>query len=256
MVRRLPEVGDATALPNTPTDRGQGIVFTTISKDWLVREAMTEVESACQGWLAGPPQHEVALLSRITERLLRQRRGCDVGLQRRVTVVPEVSVWDRKGPGTSDLSGCDLAVTLNIPAEPFLKTACFQLKRSENGKVRLDLAQVAVAGASLFKHQAFLLAADDQTGECRITPVLTMSAAQETQKTAGWLTLSDWLVQWLDCAIGAALPAEKGGLEKTLRDLFGAQESDALIQQFALPYGVEPLRVWLRVNIQAENDAA
>jgi hypothetical protein len=221
-------------------------MFRDISKDRLIRLALNEVDFATSGWLAGPPQEEIALLSRLTERLLRQRRRCDVGTRRRVSFSPQVEVLHRRGPRTTDLYGCDLAVTLDIPAEPFCKTACFQLKRSDSGKVILDRTQLQAVRASPFRYQSFVLATDRVNGEHRLAEIESLPTQGGQHALNGWLPLADWLVLWLDCQVGTRPPGPP--LEDVLRDLFSAPYDG----MWDLPEGFSPLRVWLVLRISSE----
>ncbi len=225
--------------------------FTVINKDRLVNRTLNDIQTATEGWLNGPPREEVALLSRITERLYRRRRGCDVGLSHPVSVTPTFEVWHRRGPGGTDRYGCDIAVTLDIPEEPFTKTACFQLKRSEGGRVDIDHRQVTTALASEFAHAAFLLATDVGTGAHSVAPMASLATAAPRISLSGWMSLSDWLVRWLDCQIGT--PPDRGPrLEALLRQVFSSAEFDQPWTLFNLPEGVAPLRVWMQTLISSQ----
>lgn len=229
--------------------------FHTISKDRLIYHALFELSEASKGWLAGPPQEEVALLSRMTERLLRRRRGCDVGVGTRVAFTPDVQVCHRRGLHGTDLFGCDLAVTLNIRPERFRKTACLQLKRSESGTVVLDARQLRVLQSSVFRHQSFILAADPSSGEYRLQAAAALPATGGSQHVGGWLPLTDWLAQWLDCSIGTVPEDQEASLEALLADLLGADTPLEILRQFEFPEGVEPVRLWLRASIDASQNA-
>lgn len=222
--------------------------FAVINKDRLVSEALAEVQAATEGWLNGPPQEEVALLSRITERLGRRRRGCNVGAAGRLSITPAVEVWHRRGPAGTDRYGCDLAVTLDIPQEPFIKTACFQLKRSRHGTVTVDRNQVSTALASRFSHAAFTLATDVDTGVHAVAPMRDLATAASQVSVSGWMSLSDWLVRWLDCQIGTA-PAGGPVLESLLRELFSRADTRGPLALLDLPEGFEPLRVWFQARL-------
>jgi len=227
------------------------VQFTVINKDRLVSQTLNDIHKATKGWLNGPPQEEVALLSRITEQLYRRRRGCDVGSSHQVSVTPEFEVWHRRGPGGTDRYGCDLAVTLDIPEEAFTKTACFQLKRSQRGSVDIDHRQVTTALASRFAQAAFMLATDVGTGGHVVAPMASLATTGARVSVSGWMSLSDWLVRWLDCQIGT--PLDKGPrLEALLRQLFSSVEVRQPWALFDLPEGVEPLRVWFRTLISSQ----
>ncbi len=238
----------SVALAESLSLDGAQVQFTVINKDRLVSETLDVIRIATEGWLNGPPQEEVALLSRITEQFGRRRRGCDVGSSRRVSVTPEVEVWHRRGAGGTDRYGCDIAVTLDIPDEPFRKTACFQLKRSNRGSVAIDPNQVQSALGSKFAHAAFLLATDVQTGVHFVAPMLSLATTGSHTPVAGWLSLSDWFVRWLDCQIGTP-PDQGSNLETLLRELFVGGEVRAPWALLGLPEGTEPLRAWLQMHL-------
>lgn len=225
-------------------------MFRVISKDRLVAVALDTMKRAAEGWLNGPPQEEIALLSRITEGLLHPRKRCDIGMHSRVSFKPKVEVWHRKGPGTSDLYGCDLAVTLDIPDEPFQKTACFQLKRSDSGSVQLEPSQLAVAQKSPYEAQTFVLAADKNHGEYRLQGASSVSAGR--QSTSHWLPLADWLVQWLDCKIGTPRNQQATFLSTSLAALFRPEVLVGDVPAFPSPEGFEPLRVWLLLRLTSK----
>jgi hypothetical protein len=116
--------------------------YTEINLDLVLQGLLDDMAHVTNGWLNGEPKDEPALMNRITERLSRHRRKCDVGVTHPVEVVVEFFNLHREGPIQTDQYGSDLAVTIRIAEIDLTKTAFFQLKVSRNYKARLDLGQL------------------------------------------------------------------------------------------------------------------
>jgi hypothetical protein len=170
------------------------------------------------GWLRGRPLEEVALMNRILEKLCYNQ--CKPW--RKPPYFPydidrNVFILHRQGIGNTDAYGSDFAITLNVfngpswpgvPARPslFSKTALFQLKTGDNNKPSLIEKQLADT-KGIFANRSFVLHGNQTTGEYRVQavkPLLAKFGKQLTKTfdTSKWLSLSEWLVQWLTCKQG------------------------------------------------------
>src|SRR5215467_11418986 len=101
-----------------------------INFDRVFSELLFDMAHAVDGWANGEPRDETALMNRITERLSRNRRKCDVGVHRPVDAIADFYILHRRDLNQSDKFGSDLAATIRIPESDFVKTAFFQLKVS------------------------------------------------------------------------------------------------------------------------------
>lgn len=97
----------------------------TLDFDKIAYNTLWDVSEAVRGWLSGQPTDEVALMNRITERITRRRRGCDVGVGSKVQMVSQLALLHRKGARQTDLYGADLAITVLVAKIGFIKTRFF-----------------------------------------------------------------------------------------------------------------------------------
>ncbi len=193
--------------------------------DKLATIALTEITTALRGWLNGRPADEVALMNRVTERLSRNRRGCDVGAAERVRVVSQLAMLHRQGPKQTDLYGSDLGVTVVIDDLSFIKTALLQFKKGTDFKADLEIRQLNQAAASaVIEDRSFVMYADEGRTGIRLHPVAalrrTYSSGQQRQRfdTTGWTCLTRWLWDWLSCDVGPpSAPNDPNGVEPLLQ---------------------------------------
>ncbi len=177
-----------------------------IDFDRLANYVLNDVAYALNGWVRGRPTDETALLNRLTERFARHRRGCDVGVNSPVTLIPEVAVLHRQGPHQVDRFGADLAVTLYSPRKRFAKTAFFQLKRGLDNRVQIDREQLDEAFVDTrIANRSFVLSVDENRLNVRIEKCDTLRAAFAPRvhshqfDTTRWSSLTDWLWRWIAC---------------------------------------------------------
>jgi len=81
-------------------------------------------------------------MNQLTGRLGRRRKGCDVGLRVPVNAKAQVSLLHRKGTSQTDRYGADLAVTVFVDDDRFVKTAFFQLKVGDKYQVTVESQQL------------------------------------------------------------------------------------------------------------------
>ena len=188
--------------------------------DKCVMFGLRAAYQAMNGWLRGRPLEEVALMNRIMEKLCyneckpwRKPPYSPYNLDRNIFIL------HRQGDGNTDAYGSDFAVTVNVfnerpwpdaPNTPslFSKTALFQLKTGDNNKPVLIKDQLTDT-KGVFANRSFVLHGNQKTGEYRVQavkPLLAKFGKQETKTfdvtERQWLSLSEWLVQWLTCKQG------------------------------------------------------
>lgn len=181
----------------------------SVDFDRLVRIALDELGAALSAWIDGEPKDEVALLSHVTGRLNRRRRACDVGNTIPVRMESQLSILHRQGPRQTDRYGCDLGVTVSIPADGFLKTACFQLKKSTGYTVSVERKQLEDAAVDpRIEDRAFVAAADEIRAGIRIRSTADLlqdfDNVQATKQfgCATWDSFVPWTEKWLRCDVG------------------------------------------------------
>lgn len=228
----------------------------SVDFDRLVKIALSELGSALSAWIGGEPKDEVVLLSHITGRLNRRRRACDVGNVTPVRMETRLSMLHRRGPRQTDRYGCDLALTVSIPTDGFLKTACFQLKKSTAYTVSVERAQLDDAAIDpRIEQRAFVAAADEIRAGIRIQSTADLiqdfDNVQATKqfRCANWDSLVPWTERWLRCDVGPEsdpndpnrievllsrfeIPAPRGGLV-----IFDEAEQEII-----------PARAWLKLT--------
>ena len=223
--------------------------------DVIVRELLKDMAHAVNGWRSGNPADETALMNRITERLRRDRKNCDVGVEHPVTMVGEFYALHRRGESQDDKFGADLAVTIQIPQIDLLKTVFFQFKISSHYRVTLlaeQLRQPARFHGVL--PRSFVLAVDRERYGYRVRPTsdCLMHFEEEQQlarfEISKWECLTQWLLEWFSCKHGPpTTPDDPHPVEKMLasyrtppcRDIF----REAWLEN--LPRDMSPARGWL-----------
>jgi hypothetical protein len=177
--------------------------------DKLTTIVLKDVTHALKDWLTGMPKDEVALMNHVTGKLNRIRRGCDVGVAKRVHVKSKLALLHRKGPKQKDRYGADLAITVVMDDLSFIKTALLQFKKGSNFKAKLEKRQLddAAARKSLLD-RSFVMYADEGRTGIRFKAVAPLRSSyktvqkQKTFNTASWRGLVQWMWDWLSCDIG------------------------------------------------------
>ena len=231
-----------------------------IDFDKITLQALGVVDKAISGWLNGQPHEEVALLNRITEQLSRRRRNCDVGVTAPIAMESEAYQLHRRGNQGQDKYGSDLAITISVPELRWIKTALFQLKRSNNTSVVVEKHQIQEAARDnrIFK-RAFVIAVDEQRSLIRIESAGKLldvlrerGTDQKTHKIecSDWDGLVFWFHQWLRCDVGEISEHDDpNGVESLL-------QSYALEPTRAEHFGIQPInqmedhlpaRFWMRL---------
>lgn len=196
--------------------------------DQLMYVVLRDILEAVHGWVSGLPTDEVALLNRVTEKLARRRRGCDVGLLHPMKVSAQIANLHRKGPNRTDMYGSDLAVTINIDGNTYLKTAFFQFKRAEGYHVTIEKHQLNAAfSVNAVGLRSFVVAADNHRSGIRIRDAHSLNQSfpqgQATQEvdTSDWQSLTEWFLGWLACTIGPLSdPSDPGAPETYLQSFY------------------------------------
>lgn len=199
-----------------------------LNLDQLMYVVLGDILEAVHGWVSGLPTDEVALLNRVTERLARRRRGCDVGLLHPMKVSAQIANLHRQGPNQTDMYGSDLAVTINIDGNTYLKTAFFQFKRAEGYQVTIEKHQLDAAfSVSTVGPRSFIVAADNHRSGIRIRDMHSLNQSfpqgQATQgvDTSDWQSLTEWFQGWLACTIGPPSdPSDLGAPETYLQSFY------------------------------------
>lgn len=236
----------------------------------LARAAGTDVRTAVRGWRAGVPRYEIALLNRLTQQLGRHRRGCRVG-HRRFRVVPTMSVTHASASDNTDMFGSDLAVTLSVPVDGYLKTALFQLKRAKGSKAQLQRSQLEDAlKLPETADRSFVFAADEKSGEVKIASVADLLASLPDGVASPtcdlndpeWFDLDTWLFAWIECSVGAGSDPSGGEIEHILECAFGEYvapegvgdrgQVGELIDEMWLDWNVA--RAWLRLKLMPQDE--
>lgn len=233
--------------------------------DKLAVIALKEITGALRGWLKGRPTDEVALMSRVTENLNRNRRGCDVGVAERVRLVSQLAMLHRKGPKQTDLYGADLGVTVAIDDLSFVKTALLQFKQGIDFEAKLEKHQLDQAAImSVTADRSFVMYADKGRTGIRFHQVETLRAAyadgQQTKQfdSSDWTCLTQWLWDWFSCDIGPlSSPHDPNSVESLLEKFVVSDdwispwnESDS---RSLKKYDVLPARAWLVLFFVREN---
>lgn len=228
--------------------------------DRIINITLSDLGIAITGWLNGMPKDEVALLNRITERLNRNRRGCDVGLSSPCEMTSQLYHLHRKGQKQTDLYGADLAITVKTKDKSLFKTALFQFKKSSDLKCNIEKAQLYDAICDFrTKDRSFIFAVDEVRHCIRIESVNSILSAFGPQKsmdinTSSWESLTHWLWQWLSCQTGVASKENDPQSIETLLGKYKVQPPlrTAWERGEPEPYGggdnMTPARTWLSLD--------
>ncbi len=228
--------------------------------DKIARPALVDTYEALRGWLGGHPRDETAFLNRLTEKLNRPRRKCDVGSAAPMQVETSLSMLHRRGPRQTDKYGCDLAVTLRVEPGTFQKTALFQFKRSADFSVLVERAQLDEALRDpRLGSRAFVLALEEVRQALRIEAAVTLrpafsGQAQRTFNALDWRSAAEWLYGWLRCDIGPSSIGSAGdGVESLLQEFVVEPPEITLFDD--IPAGpsndldIVPARAWLQILV-------
>lgn len=256
-------------------DRSEGIVAEQLVNN-LSRRAQRQVAASARGWLAGGPPEEVALLNRLTERL-GGARSCRVAGSPPGVVETRSLTLHRKGVIGTDLFGADLAISLRVMGSPLLKTALFQLKRTEEGRGKIETHQLGqmLRAYPLVQHGTFLVAADKGDGAVAVGPIEEVVAAISPARllplprevgfrvsAPNWLPPRVWTRRWLGCEVGPrSRVASPYSIEALLWRYTEAEQqpswvapeisSDLLPYIAELPDGWVPARSWLIFEVRS-----
>jgi len=231
--------------------------------DKIAHHALTDLGYAITKWLEGRPLDEVAFMNHVTGRIVRRRRGCDVGVQTPMQMHAKVYELHRKGPRQTDRFGADLAVTVSVPGESFMKTALFQIKRSRDYSVDVELKQLHEAqGHELTQNRSFVFAVDESRRSFRIKRVSEVESSFDGQKrkrfdASAWLCLADFLWQWLSCDLGQpSNPNDSDSIEKMLEGYIVEPQSGLTWNSESADQSQDdflPARSWLRLEFRGKN---
>jgi hypothetical protein len=197
----------------------------SLNFDRVLEALLDDMAKATDGWANGSPLDEMALMNRITEKLTRKRRRCDVGAEFPVELHAEFFDLHRRGEAQVDKFGSDLAVTVQIPSDGFVKTAFFQLKVSRDYQATLNINQLDQAAVIRVAERSFVLAVDAKRfgyrvkslGECR-SEIPTGHATKQFD-TSEWEFLVQWILAWFQCERGpASEPNDPHGPETLLEN--------------------------------------
>lgn len=211
-------------MSNGPAKKGQPPP--NIDADRLIKLILNEVDIAARGWRDGDPQDEMAFMNRLTERLKRKRRKCDVGESSPMKAESTTYVLHRKGINQKDKYGADLAVTLDVEGG-WRKTAIFQLKKCKGYELNLDLDDLMGAKEdSLIATRSFVMAIDEDRLGIRLEKVETLlkefnhKQKSKTFDANSWTYLNDWLSRWLRCELSLPSPIDDSPSVEGLLEAF------------------------------------
>lgn len=232
----------------------------SINFDRVLKDILSDMEHVADGWSRGRPQDETALLNRITERLSRHRRRCDVGVETPVTVEAEFYELHRRGSKQTDRYGADFAVTIAIPAENFMKTALFQLKKTHAYKATLAADQLDEALLlAAVGPRSFVLSVDEERLGFRVKSAQAcrdeIGNAHNSKEfdTERWDFLVVWLLKWFKCEEGPpTLPDDRNPVEGLLGSFrIDDQPFDVeSLRRQNVPENWVPARAWLYYNFE------
>lgn len=201
----------------------------TIDFDKVADHALSDAGYAMNKWIKGTPRSEEAFMNRLTERLARNRRGCDVGVRQRVDMAAQHYTLHRRGSKQTDAFGADLAITIlvwNLPDEnnPYVKTAFFQFKKSQDYSVKVEKDQLDDAAKSARVYErSYVLAIDESRQGYRLHEIDSLREEfdddQETKTFQGWdwTCLTNWIDDWFSCDEGPeSNPDDPNSVEKVL----------------------------------------
>lgn len=226
--------------------------------DIIAHGLLQDIATAIRAWSTGRPCSEEAFMSQVTEQLARKRRGCDVGLTEPVGMRCQVAMLHRRGTSQTDQYGCDLAVTIYVDSTQYVKTALFQLKKSQSYRTSIERRQLDDAMADpRTKDRAFVLVVDEVRQGIRIESAIELLKQFDNQQTktfevAEWTGLTQWALNWLSCDIGPISdPRDRRSVETLLEkyrvsdnNLWNSPWAVGEIAETELPEQL-PARAWL-----------
>lgn len=234
--------------------------YAEINLDLVVQSLLDDMVHATNGWLNGEPKDEPALMNRITERLSRNRRKCDIGVGHPVEVVTDFFRLHREGPRQTDQYGADLAVTIRVAEIDLTKTVFFQLKVSHHYKARLTLGQLQQPSAFPgVKERSFVLAVDDPGRGYRVEATRKCESEVQTGyessefDTSKWEYLTEWVIAWLECKNAPESDTSDPNAVEVLLEKYrqaAIKDYDEEIIAANLPRDVVPAKNWLRFTFQ------
>lgn len=226
--------------------------------DRVLYEALAGTKIAIDEWLDGAPISEEPLMNRLTAQFSRRRRSCDVGTTSPITMFSRVAFLHRQGENQTDAFGSDLAITVDIAARSFRKTALFQLKISDGFDVRLERSQLHEATENAATaDRSFVLVADKTRkgvrvkAACDALEMFQEDADTATRNCVEWDTLGQWLSKWLSCDIGVRSDInDPSEIEPTLESFVVDAPKDWLSPwgtsaSSASPSDARPAKAWL-----------
>lgn len=227
--------------------------------DEVVRVALSDIREAVTDWLQGRPHSEEAFMNQVTSHLARGRKGCDVGVNQPVSMRSRVVQLHRRGEKQTDRYGADLAITISIDNSNYVKTALFQIKRSNNYRVTVEREQLDEASRNRLIHdRSFVLAADEDRHGIRITRVSDeLEVFPQNQRTfsqdcSNWTPLAHWIWQWFSCDQGPVSDSnDPNSVESLLREYVDEAEREPSLfaghPEYELPEDYLPAKVWLEL---------
>lgn len=220
----------------------------SLDPDKVITAALSAMDRAIDGWLEGGLTTEEPLMSRLIEQITQRHRRCDVGRVDPVTMHGQVALLHRRGKQQRDLHGSDLALTIDVPAEGFRKTALFQLKVCEEYDLRLEKQQLLDTRVDpRVAERAFVLAVDRTHKVSRFDTTKNQieslgQAASIGVDCSKWDGLAQWLPKWLACQVGAPSDTKAlDSIEKALQPLVVRVEAPRG-KVIPVPWAGEPSR--------------
>jgi hypothetical protein len=230
--------------------------------DKLAGHVIWDVLAAVDGWLAGRPCDETAFINRLTEKLARNRRTCDIGTIEPMTVTAEVAILHRRGRQQTDRYGSDLAVTLRTDNGDFLKTAFFQVKKSQDYVATFETDQLREAALDArIKKRSYALVVDELRGGVRIGKVEEIlgradkTAESVTVQCAGYEFIIQWFWRWMLCEEGPmSAPRDRNCVGSLLQNFVipaGIGDTSwSANPNFDIPEGYLPARTWMAFHLR------
>jgi hypothetical protein len=237
-----------------------------IDFDQLIYALLDDMAKAVTGWASGLPMDEAALMNRITAKLSRKRRRCDVGVDSPVEMFGKFHLLHRQGTGQSDKFGSDLAVTIQIPRVQFTKTAFFQLKVSLGYSATLTVDQLAQA--KVFPgvlERSFVLAVDQSRFGYRICATKNCLTAfpigQGNRKfdVSTWEFLTAWLSAWFSCERGPPTDPKDPNPVELMLDKYRQATVQEIYDEAILAnvqQGIFPAKSWLHFTFETNEGSA
>jgi hypothetical protein len=232
----------------------------SVDLDRVVGLTLWEIGTAIGRWREGSPTDEVALMNHITGRLNRRRRGCDVGSVTPVSMEARLATLHRQGRNQTDRYGSDLAVTVFVKADGFLKTAFLQFKKTSGDyRATLEFRQLNDAAADpRVLNRSFISVTDEIRAGSRMQLVKDAlqgwpgGQATRSVDASAWDGLVVWMYKWLKCDIGEESNPDKPDRIEVLLEPYFLPERPTFDGPLELLDGVLPARSWLILEFTPE----